>query len=52
MRFLVRLNVWRAVLEKLFRLCSLGAITPEDIDGFNAALEETLKEMHVSLPIQ
>lgn len=36
----------------MFRLCSLGAITPEDIDGFNAALEDTLKEMQVALPVR
>lgn len=36
----------------MFRLCSLGAITPGDIVGFNQALESALTEMGVKLPIR
>lgn len=36
----------------MFRLCSLGAITPGDIVGFNQALESALTEMGVKLPVR
>lgn len=35
-----------------FRLCALGAITPDDISDFYVALEDALTQMKVKLPVQ
>ena len=35
-----------------FRLCSLGMITPEDIDAFFECFEEGLKELGVQIPVK
>lgn len=37
--------------QNTFRLCALGAITPEDIDNFFVVLEEALHVYHVQVPI-
>lgn len=37
---------------KTFRLCSLGAIFPSDIDDFWKAMKDVLAEMKVTVPIQ
>ena len=35
-----------------FRLCSLGVITPDDIDAFFECFEEGLNEMAVQIPVK
>jgi 2-aminoethylphosphonate-pyruvate transaminase len=35
-----------------FRLCALGAITPEDIQQFYVVLKEALIQMNVQIPVQ
>lgn len=35
-----------------FRLCALGAITPDDIADFFVAMKAALKRMNVALPVQ
>lgn len=38
--------------QNTFRLCALGAITPDDIEDFFVVLEEALKAYHIQIPVR
>lgn len=42
----------KVAAQNTFRLCALGAITPEDIKDFFVVLEEALRNYNVQIPIQ
>ena len=38
--------------QNTFRLCALGAITPNDIENFFVVLEEALRAYHIQIPVR